>query len=407
MLWNDFQRAATAGAFLSVYEARKYMTGKGTLSSSHARLLMNISSLIEPVGMMQVYREKRSTNEVVNLEALLRNTKEFNSTDPRDKVYALLGLVNDDPVIHSRIVPDYNIGTDVLYRQVGKYVIQNRKDLWTLEDEFQNSGSCFKNGVLCFESWVPDFDYVPSSLPVNRNGMTSEKSDVITAAVSVITELAVDYEPFQQIFDASGHSALKGSALLSVGFFDDLRTIAAFGCIVDVVTSSLNPCSTTLHIAGIEQCITEWQSIFFNRISSGNDSFSDFVRSSSNEDLWSLVFGGRCDSHNAPADLRRGILEKFKPFPPRTVSGNLNLRREVAKHIRANLAVTCANRKMFWTRSGLVGLGPRNLLEGDVVTILYGTMVPICMRKVDGRGNQWRALGDRYVRFVESLATMR
>lgn len=58
------------------------------------------------------------------------------------------------------------------------------------------------------------------------------------------------------------------------------------------------------------------------------------------------------------------------------------------------MKMVCANRRLFMTETGEVGLGPGVVRPGDVVCVLYGTRVPIVLRQV---GAAWAVVGECYV----------
>jgi len=55
----------------------------------------------------------------------------------------------------------------------------------------------------------------------------------------------------------------------------------------------------------------------------------------------------------------------------------------------------CYQRLFFATRSGLTGVGPREMLPGDVVALLYGGKMPFLLRE-DGDG-RYKLVSDCYV----------
>jgi hypothetical protein len=56
-----------------------------------------------------------------------------------------------------------------------------------------------------------------------------------------------------------------------------------------------------------------------------------------------------------------------------------------------------AERRLFKTKSGLIGLGPRVLRSGDICCILFGGHVPFILRRV---GSDYRLVGEAYIREV-------
>jgi hypothetical protein len=396
MSWSDFHQAAGMGAYLcrtaaTRLEERLVESHFGSSVRVRYNLLNGIEKLVEPILMMQVYREKRSKRRPVGFEALLRCTVEYISTDPRDKVYALLGLVNDDPAIHEKIVPRYDIRTDVLYRIVAKYIIKDRGSFVVLEDEFDNNGGCAKNGVVCLESWVPDFTRWHDPLPINRDPFLPEHYELRAANINLLKGSVTNRMPEPRSFDAGNRITS-----LPIALSTDLTVMAVFGYTVDSVSITSQPCLRTLNLDLLEQRLGQWQSCFYSQMTLNDKTFTEFLHSSKNDEFWFTVFGGRSNTRTDAYAQVESAVGRFDPFPPRTMEGNLRLRWEVAKLIKI-VIVICADRKMFWTSSGLVGLGPQTLIEGDVVAVLCGARIPICLRKIKGKGNKWRVLGDWYV----------
>jgi hypothetical protein len=81
------------------------------------------------------------------LETLVR-FRDFQSSDPRDKVYALLELVKQNERI---IVPDYLISTVECYTKTAYLILCSRRDLNIFNITFRDISS--RNPAL--PSWVP------------------------------------------------------------------------------------------------------------------------------------------------------------------------------------------------------------------------------------------------------------
>ncbi|KAK5122971.1 hypothetical protein LTR85_003537 [Meristemomyces frigidus] len=87
------------------------------------------------------------TQEDQNLLQLLLMAKIFHCSDPRDRIYALLGLAKDGPM---RIVPDYSKPVSQVYEEAALYLIKEEQNVDVLLDErlVRTDGEC--------ASWVPD-----------------------------------------------------------------------------------------------------------------------------------------------------------------------------------------------------------------------------------------------------------
>jgi hypothetical protein len=188
MPWDDFHCAVGVAAVFCVDEASLIIRKKGFNHQwgQRLKLLKDIQALVWPVGMMQVYRQKRANNAVISLEALLYNTAGYQATDARDKVYAILGLVNDDPDINDTITPAYDISTDLLYIKVARYAIEHRATLAILEHGYNKSDRCCKNGVLCMESWVPDFTDRADGWTIDRSPVMPEVRDMLNIYIGIL-----------------------------------------------------------------------------------------------------------------------------------------------------------------------------------------------------------------------------
>ena len=65
---------------------------------------------------------------------MLNGFKKLDSTDPRDKVFALLGFVALNGPYSELITPDYNKSTEQVYLDVAKYFILTKQTLQVLND---------------------------------------------------------------------------------------------------------------------------------------------------------------------------------------------------------------------------------------------------------------------------------
>jgi hypothetical protein len=56
----------------------------------------------------------------------------------------------------------------------------------------------------------------------------------------------------------------------------------------------------------------------------------------------------------------------------------------------AKRAFLCVNKRVFYSRDGLIGLGPQHISENDFVCILHGSKIPCILRKQD---YGWKVIG--------------
>jgi hypothetical protein len=85
------------------------------------------------------------------LARLLQRCTYFGSTDPRDKVFALLGLATDDSA--SAILPDYEASPCQVYTLTATHLLKRSKDPL---DVLRYAGIGLRRGLHDLPSWVPD-----------------------------------------------------------------------------------------------------------------------------------------------------------------------------------------------------------------------------------------------------------
>jgi hypothetical protein len=149
------------------------------------------------ISVTALVKDKRVANATPDptLLQLLEMTQLCSSTDSRDRVFALLGIISDSRSVGVSV--DYSIGCEELYEQVGIQGLVVRKDLSYL------SFSGYKHSKLALPSWVPDW-----SINANPNPIS----------------------PFSgQGFQASGGTEVKISLL------EHSKTIVVVGYVIDVV----------------------------------------------------------------------------------------------------------------------------------------------------------------------------
>lgn len=106
------------------------------------------------------------------------------------------------------------------------------------------------------------------------------------------------------------------------------------------------------------------------------------------------------DEWAAWIDYKNMIIEQ-KRFPKNLEAGGLmGMEFRASKYSRA-FGQACVNRRIFRTRTGYFGVGPKVVQEGDVIAIIYGGEMPYILRPTDD--GHYRLLGECY---IESRSVM-
>ncbi|CZR53541.1 uncharacterized protein PAC_03420 [Phialocephala subalpina] len=86
----------------------------------------------------------------------------YQATDPRDKVFAILGLVTDDLDIEEWI--DYDKTPGQVYTKIAKYILSRKEDGLAL---LALAGVGHARKLNGLPTWVPDWSKPPSGIPLD------------------------------------------------------------------------------------------------------------------------------------------------------------------------------------------------------------------------------------------------
>jgi hypothetical protein len=380
-----------------ILEARDVKTAAG----ARIKLLRNVATAFVRPMIMQHFRERWLARSWISLPLLTFGTQRFKSTDPRDMIYAVLGLINDNRDLGDIMIPDYNISPGTLFTKVAKWLLCHRQDL-SLFEELQNV-NCLPIGRvkdLSLPSWVPDFRFDRSIPPVDGHFWAFEEDeefyhgwfsllwppgskDAKTLAEYCSLMLSSNREAWRRPFAAG----LEKKSPLPFRFSSDDKILTVTGIGVDTVLSVLEEC---LHDVGA--CVDEWK----QKVLPDGDSLALYARSGTmkeafwrtilaNIDIWDFKVLG---SPSLIKDRIDGVSE----MPPRSVDEEKNILKGMLTGTRVPLPAF--RRRMFQTSSGLLGLGPAIVEPGDIVTVLYGSRMPIVLRPC--RNSEWyQVIGQR------------
>jgi hypothetical protein len=290
------------------------------------------------------------------------------ASDPRDKVYGLMGLVDGD--YHHSIDVEYSRTTVQVYTDLARYEIltSGRLDIiaWVNNEPLPGS-----------PSWVPNWkafeEFVGMSRPL--------PSDMA----------GLDFE-------AAGNTCAEYS-------FD------ADGQVLTVKCLHLGFAQTVSYQIGIESPL-HWSHLFKDIIRSWQEivenTLGDF--SSREEAFWSVVVGqvDGISFHNnnnepEPEFSRNFIKYVWEILDPASSMREANEQIQSAEHEQRlsdarifldNWASRASWRRFFITSNGVMGLAPYATTVGDIICVPFGCNSPIMVRAV---GNHYIVLGDVFL----------
>lgn len=313
---------------------------------------------------------------------LLSTTRSNFSTDPRDKLFALLGLAKDaDTLLPS---PDYSRSIVEIYSALVIKMIFSQKSLDVLS-EVEDSRWTLIGGL---PSWAVDWSAYPRSRPLRTI-------------------------PIYETFRAAGDTQVNASislilnTLIITGFCVDkvqqcgdafLRFVPRFQLVNKTLAGLGQPDLNLESNLYLEQ--TRWQkwelmALQLKSYPTGEDLSEAYHRT--------LAAGVDLCKNDPPhgfdflyrAFLKSwGFLQDTSPI----ICGTENAAKVPCTHwtwYRRAVEDAVQGRRLFTTGGGYMGLGPPSTRSGDVICILLGAKVPCVLRPV-GKG-QWRFVGECYL----------
>ncbi|KAF2645476.1 HET-domain-containing protein [Massarina eburnea CBS 473.64] len=226
-LWSRFQEGME---WLS-------QTNTSLLNSERMRLIKGIFELI-------------STKGVWELQSLLHSTVPFQATDPRDKVFALLGLSGESRAPDhwpKALMPDYDRSMRDVYRDVTLYCIQKTRSLSILSQVGTSGVNDDSNSDgHVYPSWVPRWD-----LPHAANNLS------VYATVRIREDERILIEKFN---NASGGlpASLNTHASPGILCLEGMRFDIVESCLPAMLPDTMSSISSTVSLtANVQAKITK------------------------------------------------------------------------------------------------------------------------------------------------------
>lgn len=278
------------------------------------------------------------------LSSLLWNTWDRASTDPRDKVFAMLALV--DQADHTTMAPDYSKSVIQVYQETAREIIVKQGQL----------------DILLAASGVSGSDDLPSWVPDWRCEANAKKP-VLLVNRHMMMKLYISGSMDMVVLDGHGYRA-AGNSEATASFNDDLSVLTVLGRQIDSIA---------------EVCyadITELQDDDFT------DKCFDFVLKSKFVSFWAR---------------RRETNKRKCTANPKSTTPLLTTLTAGGTEDSDKRAPTMRNimrqRRLFITRNGRFGIGPVDAQSGDVLHVISGCNFPIMLRP---RGDKFAVVGEVY-----------
>lgn len=356
------------------------------------------------------------------LDSLLMNYIRFEATNPRDKVYGLLGLVNPSQDA-DLIEVDYDKPVSQVYAEAVLAAWTTSSYCGILSNVYHEEDYDGNDG---FKSWVPRWDcdhehYRATAtwpfqgtddwLPSRSLGSATSEGNICIHGLVFDTTVSIE-EPFR--YEDLGHATNRDPTASTKAIvtlwdkvigskiptsFKDQRIQALARTLVlnDFFDYSINrppnyipwgPGNET-HVHLVVYFLAYLHCILKSMSHPGESTYqhlwAEYIEFGVNiEGMLETDDGKRWGSSVSPDSDTKGPLADWRDYD-----------------IVGSLAQMCRNRRLFWITKGLYGLGPSCIREGDFIVVLYGvkyygtTCVPYAMRPKDNGG--YLFLGEVYI----------
>ena len=348
----------------------KFVCGRSYLSWSELeRFHMNNQALVErtwhyPSGTDEVVDSARGANHNdIQLLQLLRNsptkfrtlkgllavTSSHLASDPRDNIYALIGLVPEDG--RNGLVPDYTLPVEKAYTTFVRSMLETHGS-WEV--------ICFSKPRIRNDlpSWVPDFSSTQETKRTN------------------VMELI---EP------RNAHADIQRE----VAFSDDSKTLILAGLLFDDVEEVVHADAKEAQAYALASRLAQWPR-------PTNDAYTSLVQDTP---VLDVLYANRCEVTTEKYDMFEVFLgHKHIPseFQPDFSTGDLaaDRRTQYLMPLLNDLAFALDGRRPFATHHGFMGMGPGDMQSGDQIIVAFGCGYPLVLRPT---GGSFTLIGPSYI----------
>ena len=335
-----------------------------------------------PIAAMQAYRNATVNGERLTLLELMYSSRSNQSTDPRDKVYSLLGIAAD--IKAHEFDPDYILPVEDTYRNLALFYIRKDNNL-----DFLSAVEDYRWRVhKKLPSWVPDWTAHPRSTPF----------------LSQMQRLH---------FRASGESSPQISSLKTPSPASILRVRGKILDMVSRVGSADVPMRDnipgardtsyfrqTLVLGAVAQR-QHWENLVneLETYPTGEETPMEAYHHTA-------IAEGKLESGNVPEDLPRLYAAwkkhwkyllnyRLSHLPERATPEEFEERECATVYIQA-WREAFRFRRLVITEKGYMGLGNYSVRPDDKVCLLYGGKTVYILR--ERRTGQYRFIGEAYIR---------
>jgi len=335
--WNTAKILCTALAFYTT----SILKSDKSRSMDYIYQLVGLPPTIITMSITLNKRKRWQSYNALNFRGMLQQARIARSSDPRDRIYALSGLIHPK----YNIVPNYTETVASVYCSTCWSIIKAERSLEILVDCQHPRGP----SEISLPSWCPDWSRKSASRRANL--------------------FPADHQDLR--FNAC--KTLVGSYRIDAGKDDDTGIVSSILFVEGLVVSSVQELGQLPKCSNIE-----------SRESDGV--FGELLN-----DWMSLINKRRPTTEQLKVELERTAILDGQGFYDITESGTL-VDSSGCQLLKAE--AVSGDRRFFITEEGLMGMAPPHVLPGDIICVFQGTRVPLLLRQ---EGTFYTLVGEVYV----------
>ena len=379
--WSRLQRAANVLRRASKLAGMHYGSpsgddGEPVLISPKSRLSYGIifasygpSSFLITRSILEGSMPTDPANNAAKFMLALCTCRSKFATDPRDKIYGVLGVAPEDT--QKAIIPDYNMPIGEVYTQAAEYIItvSRRLDIACHALHYPIHVT-----ALGLPTWVPDWSHISPMTAI----------DWPTGRFRAGAEM-------QEEVSIADHSTLSVQAIF-----------------VDKITSRGVPVGTTNTVHDMVMSFLHWFSLLQRQFKTKDDAeleimeleFCRLIAFDYMHPLYAEYGAWRHATLHLFASLAADLLpemplhHRLAPFAQPGVVDLYGVDRNTL--LGESFSTSMTGRSFFMTSSGHIGMGSGYLAVGDSLVVPFGCATPLILR-TDGDMGEYRLVSDAFV----------
>ncbi|KAI1349340.1 heterokaryon incompatibility protein-domain-containing protein [Xylaria sp. FL0043] len=301
----------------------------------------------------------------VSVLSLLADFSTWASSDPRDKVFGLYGIVPKDNPDRDVLKPDYHLTTSETYVKVAVYFLKQYRNLDILSIATQPTE---------LGGFITVYHYLPSWVPDWRDGQRFPIDRICRPVAFYRRYRDPSYFDNIYIYNASSH---HGHTRIDI--LDHDQVLVLDGISVGTIEAIGSICEGFNHsLKDFQRIISEWKEI----AGVSEEHRYKFSDQPVYEAWWRTILGdAQIDDWGIEKGLRYRLpakdvkLDGLDSFPPSS-QDEFRAIQEVM-----HMTPLMCGRKFFKTSTGLFGLAAASAEKGDHVVVLFGGRCPFILRK--------------------------